>query len=676
MFRLIDDKTTGCSRSVTRRDFLQDGTAGVLGVLTAGSGDLTAAGREEAGPKGPLKAMEKAGVKHLLWQPTANLTLRFLPPAFEAAVAKKGQGPLPLKVHLAASQIQEDGVEFTYELTIEEGGARRMGKYAVIYSLGAQKDERVVLIQKTTLHFDEQLRLNLSVAHTVQVTGQKAVTCTLPLHYGVVKDLALGKCQEVAGYFVLGRGSTSSEGEELALPVIGMGSDAEGGETLTVATDPYCGSQFRAWRSSDKAPDESSVTTSYTYLGSLVPVREEERTQVFVAHRGGVDGMLRSFYEAIPEIQPSPSWVHDIQLNYYDDLSDYKSEVAQGWYKDVEKLAGKIPAEHRGKAVLCLECYYDYVGRYNYDHAKRQLDKEWNAYDFKAHSVPMTLAEVHKRIKFAKDLGFRVVWYFGDGMAFDATSPFYRKDWVIKDEAGQYPAHGFWQWRPGIEAQMPPGHTHNLHDGGGPINYLLDPGNPEVCAWLMGYMEALLKEYGRELDGFVWDETFLVESGWVSMAGAEPTYSDRACMRLTSRLSQLVQEWRKINPDLVFLASDMGRTPYALVAHGTYQDSACFPQIWPPCFLINYRTCLWSCNWSPVTGDTNNHLAVKMYGLPQGVSNGYRDDQGPSEMPEELLDKVIQRFLKRIKEGGGRTRYLLNVMEAMDLNSVGVRKFL
>ena len=673
MVRLIDNKMVCSSRSVTRRNFLQNGTAGVLGVLTAGSGDVRAAGREEAGKKGPLKAVERTGEKHLLWQPTANLTVRVLPPVFKVVAATQGQGPLPLKVQLAASQVQEDRAGFDYELTIDEGGTRRTGKYTVGYSLGA-RDERVVLTQKTTLQFDEPLRRDFSVAHTVQVTGKKAVKCTLPLRYGVVNDFVVGRCQEAAGYFVLGRGSTLREGEELALPVIGLGFDDGSGEALTVATDPYCGSQFRVWRSSEKAQDESSVTISYTYSGSLIPVRKEERTEVFVSHRRGIDGMLDSFYDAIPEIHPSPSWVHDIQLNYYDDLSDYKSEVAQGWYKDVQKLAEKIPGEHRGKAVLCLECYYDYLGRYNYDHEKRQLDKEWDAYDFKAHRVPMTLAEVHKRIKFAKDRGFRVVWYFGDGMASDTSSPYYRKDWVIKDETGKYPSRGFWQWRPDIEAQMPGGHPAILEDGGTPTNHLLDPGNPEVCTWFMGYMEALLKEYGRELDGFVWDETFLVKSGWVSMAGAEPTYSDRAYMRLASRLSQLVQEWRPVNPDLVFLVSDIGRTPYALVAHGTYQDSSCFPQMWPPCLLTNYRTCLWSCNWSPVTGDTNNYLAVNMYGLPQGLSNGFRDDQGPSEMPEEILDGVIQRFLKRIKKGGDRACYLLNVMEAMSLNRVGVRR--
>lgn len=208
------NKTMDCSRPVTRRDFLQNGTAGVLGVLTAGADNDGAAGREEAGQKGPLKVVEKAGGKQLLWQPSANVTVRFLPPAFEAATAKQGQGPLSLKVYLITPQVQEDQAEFNYELTIEEGGAQQKGKYTLGYSLAAKKDERVVLTQKSALHFDEPLRLNLSVAHTVQVTGQKTVTCTLPLRYGVVKNLALGKCHEVAGYFVLGRGSTSSAGEE------------------------------------------------------------------------------------------------------------------------------------------------------------------------------------------------------------------------------------------------------------------------------------------------------------------------------------------------------------------------------------------------------------------------------------------------------------------------------
>ena len=48
-------------------------------------------------------------------------------------------------------------------------------------------------------------------------------------------------------------------------------------------------------------------------------------------------------------------------------------------------------------------------------------------------------------------------------------------------------------------------------------------------------------------------------------------------MSLMSELAQMVQRSHARNPDLAFLASDCGRTNYALVAHGTYQDSACNP---------------------------------------------------------------------------------------------------
>jgi hypothetical protein len=612
--------------------------------------------------------VEKANEKPLLWQPTPKLTVRALPPAFTVASGKQGQRPLPVKVQLAASRVREDQANFEYELTINEGGATRTGKYSVGYSLGS-KEERSVLTQKTTLHFGEALRLNLTVAHTVQVTGKTAVKCTLPLRYGVVKDFGVEDGQKAAGYFLLGSGSTAQAGEELALPVIGLGFEASPGGTLAFATDPYCGSQFRVRGSGERAPNESSVTTSYTYTGSVVPVREETRTEVLVSHRGGIDGMLSSFYDTIPEIHPSPSWVQSVQLNYYDDISGHQSEPGQGWYHDVEKLAEKIPTEHRGKVVLCLECYYDYLGRYCYDHEKRQLAEAWDSYDMKARKVPMTLAEVHKRIKFAKDRGFRVMWYFADGMSSDTTSPYYRKDRVITDEKGGCPSRGFWEWRPEFEDKMPPGPYPILPDDALPTNHLLDPGNPEVVEWFVGYMEALLKEYGSELDGFTWDETNLVKVGMISTTGSGPTYSDRAFMRLVSRLSQLVQEWHKINSNLVLMAADDGFTPYALVAHGTYQDSGCSPTRWPLCLLINYRTCLWSCNWAPVKEDNNNAFTVHQYGLPQGLSNGFGDWQGPSEMPAETLDCVIQRFLKRVSDGRDRTRYLRDVVDAMTISA-------
>jgi len=655
---------------LTRRDFLRASTLAIVTLSEAGDSNANGL-TKETGAQPALRIVTENTDKTLLWQLAADQTVRLLPPTLTVTPGKPGSMPLPVKVRLASYEIRDDRANLEYDLTIADHDGKREGKYSVVYGT-ERKAERVILTRRTNLRFGESLKLDLTAAHTVQFTGKQPVKYTLPLRYGVVKDFALAGRVGDTGYFVLGRGSTSREGEELALPVIGLGFGDAAGADLAIATDPYCGSQFSIHGSSENAQRQSLVTTSYTYTGSLVPIWQEERTEVFVSHKGGTDGVLSSFYDTIPEIHASPSWVHDIQLNYYDDISAYKSEPGEGWYRDVLKLAEKIPAEHRGKVVLCLEGYYDYLGRYSYDHAKRQLDREWDAYDMKARKVPMRLAEVHKRIKFAKDHGFRVVWYFADGMASDTTSPYYRKEWVIKDETGKYPSRGFWQWRPDTKAKMPPGYSPVLRDDENPTNHLLDPGNPEVVDWFVGYLEALLKEFGRELDGFTWDETFLIKRGQISTAGGEPTYSDRAYMRLVSRLSQLVQEWRKVNPDLVFLTSDMGRTPYALVAHGTYQDSACYPQMWPPCLLINYRNCLWSCNWTPVTGDLNNHLAARMYGLPQGLSNGFRDDQGPSEMPEELLDRVLQRFLRRIEEGHDRVRYLLNVLDGMDYSPIMV----
>jgi hypothetical protein len=116
-----------------------------------------------------------------------------------------------------------------------------------------------------------------------------------------------------------------------------------------------------------------------------------------------------------------------------------------------------------------------------------------------------------------------------------------------------------------------------------------------------------------------------------------------------------VQRGWTLNSDLVLLTSDClglhrGAVPFALVSHGTYQDSECRPEAWSPGLLPNYRNCLISCNWTPVTKPSANRIAVEQYGRPQGVSNGYANDLGPSEMPREILDEIIARFLKRVEQ--------------------------
>jgi hypothetical protein len=72
----------------------------------------------------------------------------------------------------------------------------------------------------------------------------------------------------------------------------------------------------------------------------------------------------------------------------------------------------------------------------------------------------------------------------------------------------------------------------------------------------------------------------------------------------------------------------------------------------------NYRNCLWSCNWNPVTGAENNRIAAAQFGVPQGVSDGWGDDRGPHNMPPQLLADVLRRFTENVENGRTRARWL------------------
>lgn len=603
-----------------------------------------------------LKLLTAYQQKNLVWQLPQGRELILQAPSLSLGGKGKTAERAALKMLLVSYRVQDERARFSYEFVSSAHGVRQRGEYTVIITV-TSKGEQAVLTQDTALRFAHPLRSDLAFSQVVRVTGKPTLECVLPLRDGVVKTFPLAEGIRPSGYFFLGHGSTSKEGDELALPLIGLDFDYTPGGSFAIATDPYWGSQFQVQVFKKGAQTGCWITTSYANTGSIVPVTEQQRTEVFVYHKAGVDGMLKSFYETIPEIHPNPQWIQGIQLDYYDYISSYHSEPGQGWYHDVQKLAEVIPQRDRGKVVLCLHGYYDYLGRYCYDDATRRLVEKWDCYDKDGRTVPMSLAEMHRRIKFATDRGFHVLLYFGDGTATDTSSPYYRNDWVIRFKNGSYPARGFVQWRPGLKVQIPP--SHELPANAKLTNHIMDPAIPAVHDWFVRYTEALLKEYGGELDGFVWDETFLIPRGWVSYARPQPTYSDRAFMRLVSDLTQEVQQWRRINPNLVLLVSDSARVPYALVANGTYEDSECAPQIWAPEFLINYRNSLWSCLWYCVRLDNFNRFAVETYGLAQGLANGWGDNLGRSEMPEGVLNGVIQRFLARIRRGGDRTRYLL-----------------
>ena len=112
------------------------------------------------------------------------------------------------------------------------------------------------------------------------------------------------------------------------------------------------------------------------------------------------------------------------------------------------------------------------------------------------------------------------------------------------------------------------------------------------------------------------------------------------------------------SPELAFFASDdigawsvydLG-APYCLMAHGTYQDSACTPAAWSYGLFPNYRNVIWSCNWSPVTRFDYSRYAVETFRVPVPISNGaFGDDIGFADMNAEQQGK-ISRSLPSVQD--------------------------
>jgi hypothetical protein len=308
-----------------------------------------------------------------------------------------------------------------------------------------------------------------------------------------------------------------------------------------------------------------------------------------------------------------------------------------------------LPKPDRHKVFLCLHGWYDFLGRYCFDSKAGKFDSEWTAFSSyeaaqkapafgdiggervelgfaNCKPVKMSLKEVHSRLNYARERGFRVGMYFADGMnageglaGFDPSAVLRWGGWQGPDSKGR--------------------------------SYMQNPLHPKVRAFYLDYTRALLAEFGPDIDALNWDETFHIPPGQLGNDGA-PGYADRAMMRLARDLSQLVEDYnQKHKRQIAFLTSDcLGafgqelKGPYALVAHGTYQDSWCQPQAWSYGIFSNYRNVLWSCCWWPVTKWSWIDFAVRQYQAPVSLSNGWGNDKGFSEMTEEQRARALALF--------------------------------
>jgi len=587
---------------------------------------------KQPSPSLSLEGRTSGGKAELAWHSEGRLLLRLQTPEFDARVAGTY---LPVLVENGPPQVEAAQARWVQEIRIKHSGKTYRADYVLTFAPFLEEDRKRLKVT-CELKPHDPLPFDLSVRQSGLIEGLPQAEAILPQRDGQVAHHAIPQQKPLQAYWFLGIGSVRT-GQQLALPLIGLRKKDGGSDVLSCATDPCLGVQYQLSATGDAA-GTVSLEFGFTFSGSLTPVSHETRNMEIAVHRDNTDALFKTFYQTIPDIQPGPPWVHDIQLNYY----DYIAETGKSLEPDLDELARRIPEKYRKHVLVCLHGYYDYAGRYTFNPQTRRIDDAWKAYDNNAQLLPMTKKELHRRIRMVKDRGFRCAIYYFDSLAYEDAIPEFNSEWIWRDAKGAPGKWYYWQKRP---------------DSKGHMNYLLNPAHPEVRQWFLDYTKALIGEYGRDLDGFVWDESGGVDQGATVRLGSSMIEADRAMMRLVADVAREVQRGWSLNPDLALLTSDNvdahkpGReVPFCLVAHGTYQDSWCDPKGWSPGLLPNYRNCLISCNWWPIKNRDWNRIAVEQYGLPQGVSNGYGDDCGPSEMPKEILDEIIARFLKRVEQ--------------------------
>jgi hypothetical protein len=527
----------------------------------------------------------------------------------------------------AAVTREVSGVAFTYHWPEEPG------MEVILQHRLTRKHETLTWTRELQVRGAAKLASDLTVSVESGLPALPADTW-LPLVNGV--GAPLGTNAAAAYRFA---GAVPRPGALLALPMLSVPAQGSSSRELPgrmlLAADPYFSVLFTRTALEWTYPAQAGLENGC-----------ERRTIVLSRHEGSPEQSLDCFCRTVlADVPPGPKWLHEVALVDY----DYLSDGGQGWFCDIDALTAALPKADRHRVLLCLHGWYDFLGRYCFDRKTGKFDTEWTVFSNyeKAKQAPafgeiggervevgfanckpvrMSLREVHERLNYARARGFRVGLYFADGMNagngladFDPSCVLRWGGWEGSDSKGR--------------------------------SYLQNPLHPKVRAFYLEYAKALLAEFGPDIDMLNWDETFHITPGELGNEGA-PGYADRAMMRLTREISRLVEDYDRIHKrQIAFLTSDcLGAVgheiggPYALVAHGTFQDSWCQPRAWSYGIFSNYRNVLWSCCWWPVTKWSWIDFGVRHYQAAVSLSNGWGNDKGFSEMTEEQRARALALF--------------------------------
>jgi hypothetical protein len=590
-------------------------------------------------------AAEKQGEAggRLSWDPRAGVELQSPFGKVSLDCGAKGLGPIlrfpgkGVEVRLSspkAEQLSPRELLLRYQVT----GPGDNGIGVVRRITMVQREDETELTEEFSLTPAQVIDTDLEIERPFSLRAAAGTPqAVLPLYNGWARTCPLGG-EALRGQWQLGNVLADVPSQQLALPVVEVGQ--KGKWLAAVCADPYFGSLYELSAHEGRI----SGAVRWRYAGSKVPLaagrNETRHFGVWLAAAKPDEPFGRSldafFRLMLPDVPPGPKWLHEIAMVGY----DYLSDGGKGWEKDARELARLLPPDQRSRVALCFHGWYETIGGYGYDDARKEMKQHWVAMG-RTRKVRFTQDEVRRQLKMARDLGFRVLWYFGDGILQDSGTPCYRPEWDFVDEQGKRVVSG---WT-GPDTW---GRT-----------FARNPAHPQVSQWYQDYLAALLKAYGPVVDGFVWDETFYIRTGATTRV-PQPAYCDRAMLTLIKALTAQV---RTADPQKVFLASDcLGGVGtnipgYAIVADGTYQDTACAPAAWSYGLFPAWRNVLWSCNWWSVTKFNDTRWGVQRYGVPVAISNGWEDDRGPWKWTPQDREKILALFRQRLARKD-RVRYL------------------
>ena len=513
---------------------------------------------------------------------------------------------LPDTITIQYGKDRIEMAETSYQYDIQSQKSRST------YSDGKIADLKIELIAEVSY-----IRTNKVVKYEIEISSAGKLTKDLgvsfpvkalgnfdhilmPLKNGTICERDKLSGLKIASYRCAGIPEKYSN--DLAIPVI---ITIIGEKGTAIYTDPYFTSLF----------ETGTIKWSYPKKVGLED-QIEKRTIIQVEGIDNLDSGMDFFYQTIlKEVPQGPDWAKEIAMISY----DYMSDKCRGWYNDIDSLTRITTPDDRHKIALCLHGWYDIVGRYCFDEKTGKLDKKWNN---RITKMDLSLEDLHDRISYAKKRGYRVLMYFADGVLSSKGLPDFRQEDVLEE--------GGWNGPDVI---------------GGP--YHRNIASKRHADFYRDYAMALFTEFGYDIDGFVWDETFYIQAGNLG-TDKFPGYIDRIQMRLIKELAAMLHTF---GPDKAFFTSDCigpdwskDVPPYALVSDGTYQDSHSNPHFWSYGIFPNYRNTLWSCNWDPIKFFAYTVFGVYAYNTPVVFTNGWGDDKGFSEMTQKEKSDFMQLF--------------------------------